>query len=315
VDGKSFKVLRNLTKLRNLGLATCGIRVLNTSAFEGLNLAYVDLQINQIGEEPRVLERFFSLKYQNKNITFSNNIEKQLDKYTGAFKKNANVNYQNHIPTQFSTNFKEELDLTTIHYTGVSKKNVKVDYKIYRRISKVTLSNNAISNLHSYPLKYFSSATNLDLSHNRINYILENAFTNLSKLQVLNLQYNPIRHIHHKALIPLTQLTDLRLNITEPQYDFNIEFLHGAQQNLTFQYGDTGSHFYRLMRFYDVETTPVYFHKIFSIDLSYIRIPSYYISKNQPVFKPLSNLRKLIIDGAQFTFSLQSNFFSGVTQL
>jgi len=285
VGGESFKVLRNLTKLRNLGLATCGIRVLNTSAFDGLNLTYIDLQINQLGEEPEILEKKFAM------------------------------NYQNQIPTHFSTHFKEEPDLTMINHIGVFKKNAKVDYKIFRKLSKVTLSKNSISNLLSFSLVYFSFAIHLDLSYNRINYIHENAFTSLSRLQILNLQYNPIRHIHHEALIPLAQLIDLRLNITEPQYDFNIEFLYEAQQNLTFKYGDTLSHFYRLMRFYDVETTPVYFTKIFSIDLSYIRIPSYYISKNQPVFKPLCNLRKLIIDGAQITYSLQSNFFSGVTHL
>ena len=283
VDKGSFEVLRNLSRLKNLGLAVCGIWVLNTFVFDGLKLTHLDSQINQIGEDPKKLPKNLDSLLPVKNATL---FSKSILRYNEF---NANDILMNEESNSFNENDK-------FH-------------------SKVTFSTNSITDLQSFSLKYFSFATQLDLSYNRINYIHQHAFQNFASLRVLNLQYNPIRHIHHEALIPLVQLTDLQLNLTEHQFDFSIKFLENAQQNLILKYGDTGWHVYKLLLYYSIENTKVNFTKITSADLSYIRIPSYYISRNQAVFKPFRNLKKLTIDGAQFTFRLQSHFFSGVSKL
>ena len=285
VDGHSFQFLRNLSQLKNLEFVACGIRVLDTAAFKGFNISNVELQINQIGE------------VSNNRSNHDNNFRvKRHD----SFQKTTN---QLHAI----------LDLKEFHiYEDIFHKN-SLDNKKNSKACAVNFSRNAIYDLQLYPLKYFTFSTHLDLSRNKINYIPKDVFQHMINLQVLDLRFNPIRFIHPEALIPLARLMSLQFNLTEFEQDFSVKFLLGAQQSLTLKYGDTGGHFYRLLKFYADQS--VNFSKIVSLDLSYISIPHYFVSKNQPIFKPLPNLTSLKIDGAQMTFHPQSNFFSGIIML
>ena len=281
VDSESFQVLQHLPKLRHLGLAACGIRVIDTSAFNGLNLSRLDVQQNRIGEP---------------NQTVSNSIEHESSDHPSP------KNYWG----------EEEFGVKIIHNNVF---NQKADLRNANSISVIDFSKNSISCLISFSLKYFPFVTHLDLSCNRINYVYENAFKDLSHLQVLNLQQNPIRQICNEALLPLVQLTDLQLHLTEPHYDFAIQFLQSAKHNFRLQYGDTGSYIYRLFQYYGSGNTTMNFTKVTNLDLSYVRIPTYYLSRNLAVFQPMSNIKNLTIDGAQITFHPQSNFFRGVSKI
>ena len=289
IDGDSLSVLKNLSHLRNLGLAACGIRLVNTSAFKGLNFNRLDLQINQIGEESKKSTKEFRFK-------------RQVLSQRGTETLN-NVNHWSFTkPNQYD-----------IYYRLHKQGGVRQEHR--KNTAVASISRNAISSLQTFSLKDLNFVTHLDLSSNHINYIRESDFQYLSMLRVLDLRYNPIRHIHHKALNPLVQLTDLRVNLTEYQEQFSIDFLHEAQQNLTLKFGDTSWFIYRLFQYYNALNVSVCFYSVTEIDLSYIRIPSFFLSRNQPVFKPLCNLTNLKINGAQITFHPQSNFFEGVTQL
>ena len=285
VDENSLNVLRNLTKLRYLDMITCGIRELNTAAFSGLTFNHLDLQMNQIGKEPKNASRKLRIKRYNSSSKLHNVILKVLDVKAPT------------IQAIYNSLFRKVFIETT------NQKSKAV----------VIFSRNSISSLESHSLKYFGSVTHLDLSRNQINYIREDAFYNLTMLQNLDLRYNPLRSIHPKALLPVVKLTNLQLNLTEFQQEFSIEFLHGAHQNITLNYGDTGWYIYTLLQFYANQSTR--FTKVNSLDLSYVKVPHYFISKNLSIFEPLFYLTYLKIDGAQITFQPQSNFFSGVKML
>ena len=289
VNSDSFKVLKNLSRLKNLGLAACGIRVLNTSAFQGLNLSYLDLQINQIGEESKNSTKNTSLKQRSSVLLIAESI------------KNKNV-----------LSFRE-LMVDVLYNTLDHEQNNRQETGTPKAV--ITFARNAISNLQTFSLKYFSLVNHLDLSHNHLNYIGEDDFQHLPFLQFLDLRHNPIRHIHHNALVPLHQLNDLQINLTEYQENFSLKFLQKANQNFSLKYGDTGWYIYDLFLYYATQKVSVCFQKITTVDLSYIRIPPFYLSRNLPVFKPLCNVIRLTIDGAQITFHPQSNFFHGVSQL
>ena len=290
VDNDSFRVLKQLPRLKNLGLVACGIRVMNASAFDGLNFKRLDLQVNKIGEALKTDKQKFNFRQPDPN----NQQATELKNY------NENLNV-------------ERLDIRDVFNSLHEKQHSWHEDAETRAV--VNFSRNAISNLQLFSLKYFSWVTHLDLSRNNINYICDEDFQHLSQLQVLDLRYNPIRQINNKTLMPLCKLTYLRLNLTLYQRDFSIGFLQKAHQNITLNYGDTGWYIYRLFRYYGTGNNSAYFRKIISIDLSYIRIPPFYVSRNLSLFKPLNNLINLSINGAQLTFHPQSNFFGGVLKL
>ena len=285
VDGDSLKVFRNLTKLRYLDMIACGIRELNTTAFSGLKFEHLDLQMNQIGEEP-------------KNGSSTNRL-KRHDSYPKTPNEILNI-LEVKAPTI------QAIYDSLFHKVFIETTNNQAN-------ALVIFSRNSISSLQSHPLKHFSFATHLDLSYNQIKYIREDAFHNLTMLRILDLRHNPVRNIHSRALMPLVQISNLLLDLTENHQEFSIEFLLGAHRDLSLNYSDTNYFIYSLLQFYANKS--VNFSKIISLDLSNIKVPHYFISNNFPLYKPLTNLLALNINGAQITFQPQSNFFIGVSRL
>ena len=281
VDGNSLTVLRKLPRFRKLNLIGCGIRVLETSAFAGLNLTYLDISINKIGEleDTTSISSLSKIHHPPKKLPYDTTFQTR----TGLMP---------HVSTNFPS-FNPELG-------GTSEK-------------LLCLSLNAITDLNLYPLKYFSFATNLDLSYNHINYIDASAFQNLPLLSLIDLRFNPIRRIHPETLLYLPQLSLLKLQLTEYQQDITFEFLALAQHNLTFQYGDTAGSIYRYFQF--CRRNKIFFSNVTKLDLSNIAFPPYYVPTNLPIFEPLLNLNSLVVNGARVTFQLQPDFFNGVSKL
>ena len=278
IDSDSFRVLRNLTRLKNLGLVACGIRVFQTAAVENLSLSHLDMQMNEIGEASK----------NTKDSRFKRRILNQKE--------------CNNLDLKLS-------NISAIHQMLFNQKTTSMQ-KSNESNAVMDLSKNAISNLRLYSLKYFRFVSHLDLSRNHINYIDECTFQHLSLLRVLNLRYNPIRNIHPNALIPLVQLTHLQISLTEYQQDFSIQFLQNTYRDITLSYGDTSSHIYSLLHFYG--NVSISFKKITALDLSYIPILNSALTKNMPLFKPFPKLKKLIINGAKITFPPQSKLFEGL---
>ena len=277
VDSNSLTVLRKLSRFRKLSFIGCGIRILDTSAFSGLSLTYLDVSTNKIGELPDAKPN--SLLISSRKLV-------KLAIYNTIF---------------------EEMPSAS-HLIASSLKKVVANSK-----QLLCLSQNAITDLSLYQLQYFSNAHNLNLSFNQINFIMSNAFASMPELKSIDLRYNPIQRIHSETLSHLPELSILRFHLTEYQQDITFEFLANSQSNLTFQYGDSGGNIYRYFQFCRINK--IFFPKVTKLDISNIAIPTFYIPTNLPAFEPLLNLNFLIMNGAHLTFQLQPNFFYGVSKL
>ena len=280
VDSNSLAVLRKLPRFRKLSLFGCGIRVLNTTAFAGLNLTFLDLGTNRIGElhDPRQRDHEFT--------DISTPVKRAY--YDAMF-------------DTIRMRLKSDLNQVSVDRVGEVKKQ------------RLTLSYNSIADLNRYPLKYFSFATILDLSHNHINFIDANAFQTLQLLREIDLSFNLVRNIHFKTLSYLPRLSFLRLDLMEYQQDLTFKFLAHAPLNFTFQYGDTGGSIYWYLQFCRINN--ISFPSVTKLNISYIGIPPYFVSTNLVMFEPLPNLTNLIMNGARITYDLQPDFFNGVSKL
>ena len=280
LDTSSLHVLRKLSRFKKLTITTSGIRVLDTSAFSKLNLTYLDLSYNRVGETNKP-----------KNIHYHNqHYESQRNKMS--------------VPTSGSRYSKRT-------------QNQMVDFMSVfadEETSKVViLSRNTISDLKRCPLKYMPLTTHLDLSYNEIHYINKKTFQSLLHLKMVDLQFNPIRHIHPKALVPLAQLADVKFNFIQYYAVFSLNFLLKIHHDLSLRYGDIGFSIYRMLLFYG--NNSMIFPSIVSLDVSHVTIPVYWISTDQQLFKSLPNLTTLKMDGAHLPYHPQSNFFHGISKL
>ena len=273
IDATSLETLKKLPHLRRISFVRCGIRVLNTSAFLGFNLTYIGLNDNQI-DEPFI--------HNVNDVHFK---KKKLSTIMKAF-------------------FRKSYEIEPYHdrYSN-----------LYSTTSIVDISHNGIANLNQYKMRYFNFTTSVDLSYNYINYIDSNTFLSLDKLQVINLAFNPIRRIHPKALSNLPSLSELLLNISVFQDDITLDFLTGAEQNISLQFGDQEENFYRLLQFYKEKS--IFFPQVIKIDVSGIPIPTFLIITNEIIFKPFLNLKILIMNRAKLVFQIQSKFFEGLSHL
>ena len=280
VDSESLAVLRNLPKLHTIGMALIGIRNLSMEAFNGLtSLTNLNLQYNHIGEP-----------------------QKQSNSQQNAFPK---LNFKNsHLSKGFRT-----FSISFHHHQH------SLGFLMRTTVNQfcLTFSRNAISDLHKYPLKYFPMTTKLDLSDNRINYISADSFQSLTKLTEINLKFNPIRCIDPNALACLCHLSNLKLNFTAYQEEFNLRFLQHSASNLTLYYGDISNNFFRLMESYCEDNITI--KTVTNLQLSNIQIPNYVLARNENIFKPFPCLKHLSIKGGGTTFQLQSKFFYGVSGL
>ena len=290
VNNNSFDVLKNLTWFQELFITTSGIRILDTSAFSGLNLTYLDLSFNYIGEIAKN-DIGPSLVHQRSTVNERKSQETPFDRFEEEYA----------YEVVFQT-----VETTHDYQVGFNDVNHNGEHK-------VILRRNAISDLKSYPLQYFSFVTHLDLSFNKINYVHSIAFQNLIHLQELDLQFNPIRQIESLSMIPLTRLSNLRLNMMEFHGIMPLDFLLNVRTELNLQFGDHGYNIYRMLLYYG--NRRVYFSEVISIDVSGIRVPVYYLSNNKPLFMPLLNLKMLKMNGAQLAYQPQSNFFYGIPKL
>ena len=280
VDSESLAVLRNLSKLHTIDMALIGIRSLSMEAFDGLtSLRNLNLQYNHIGE-PKKLNETKQNAFQ-KHILESNQLSSRFPSFP--------ISFHHH---QQSLKF-------LMSYT-VSK-------------PWLTLSRNAISDLHKYQLKYFPLTTKLDLSYNRINYISADSFQNLTNLIEINLEFNPIRYIDPNVLVRLFYLSSFKLNFTVYQEEFNLRFLQNSPSNFTFQYGDISNNFFRLMESYWKDNITI--NTVTNLQLSNIHIPTYVLSTNKNIFKPFPSLTQLSIEGGRTTYLLGNKFFYGVSGL
>ena len=280
VDSESLAVLRNLSKLTTLGMTLTGIRNLTMKAFDGLtSLRNLNLEYNHIGEP-----------------------KKQNETKQNAFQKH------NLKSNQLSNRF-PSFPISFHHHQQSLK------FLMSSTVSQpwLTLSRNAISDLHKHQLKYFPLTTKLDLSYNRINYISSDSFENLIKLIEINLKFNPIRYIDSNALACLWHLRNLKLNFTVFQEEFNLRFLQYSASNLTLQYGDISSNFFRLMEFYWENNITI--KTVTNLQLSNIQVPNYVLATNKNIFKPFSCLTQLSIERGRTTYLLQNKFFYGVSGL
>jgi len=280
VASNSLNTLKELP-IRQISFVGCEVRILNTSSFSGFNLTYLDLSSNHIGE---------SSIYDNNDTS----LIEQGNPYAAA--------------AQYLLSKANDIKYYSYYSNTISSKSVNIDENV-----SVMMSKNGITNLKEYPLHYFRLATHIDLSHNHITYISSNMFQHLQLLQVLNLEFNPIRRIHPAALLYLVNLFDLKLNISSFQEDITLDFLRNVQQNLTLQFGDPGGSFYRLLQFYGGNS--IYFPNVTNIDISGIPVPPFYVSTNQVIFKPLINLKILIMNQAGLAYKIQSNFFDELPYL
>ena len=278
VDNDSFTVLEKLPFFTELAIATSGIRDIDTSAFSGLNLTYLDLSYNHIGE-----------------LTINGNT----------------FNYQQISNEQVTTRKKPFNHEVIFHSLGKSQYYPRESYGNAKR--SIIFGRNAISNLQLYPLKYFRFATYLDLSYNQISYVNANAFQGLSDLKSLDLRFNPLRQIHPFTMIPLTQLIELKINTTEYHGAMSLRYLSNLTNDLTLIHADKGYNIYRLLQYYD--NKGLSFSKVRSIDVSGIVVPTYYLSNNLPLFTALPNLIILKMNDAHFSFRPQSNIFDGIPKL
>ena len=289
IDNDSFDILKHLPNLpvRHITLVGCNIRILDTSSFSGLNLSYLDISSNGIGESSAIEndddETNFKLSTSRQKIAlavqYMSSQAGNIESYIMNFHQNSNRNY-----------------LEAENY-----------------ITRVNISKNGITDLKKYPLEYFSFAMNLDLAFNHITYIRANTFKSFQLLQVLNLKFNPIRRIHPDALTSLINLSLLKLNISVMQEDITLDFLKKAQRHLTLRFGERSGSLYRLLQFYKDNSTN--FPNITVIDVSGIPIPPFLVSTNQVIFEPLRNLRVLIMNQAGLAYRIQSNFFKGLPYL
>ena len=279
VDSESLAVLRNLSKLHTLEMALIGVRNLSMKAFNGLtSLRNLNLQYNHIGEPQ---------KQNNSNQTASQKHYYENDQLSTFLPT---------IPIFF--HYQQDLELPT-------SSTVRQSY--------LTLSRNAISDLHKYSLKYFPMTTKLDLSDNRINYISADSFQSLTKLTEINLKFNPIRYVDPNALGRLRHLSNLKLNFTVYQEEFNLRFLQHSAFNFTLQYGDISNNFFRLMESYSKKSITI--KTVTNLQLSNIQIPLYVLSANKNIFKPFPCLTHLSIKGGRTTYSLGNKFFYGLSGL
>ena len=289
VDSDSFAILRKLPYFRKLAIATSGIRVLDTSAFSGLNLTYLDLSLNFIGglaNNDSIIYRIYP-RALGKPVT----IKKKMQLA--------------HTDETFSHEMIIHSFEDTKHYPSESYNNKEKRTVILRR--------NSIPNLQLSPLKYFRFAIYLDLSYNQISYVNANAFQGLSNLKSLDLRFNPLRQIHPFTMIPLTQLNELKINITEHHGAMSLRYLSNLTNDLTLIHADKGYNIYRLLQYYD--NKGLSFTKVRSIDVSGIYVPTYYLSNNLPLFTALPNLFILKMNDAYFSFRPQSSIFDGIPKL
>ena len=290
VDSDSFAVLRKLPYFTKLAVATSGIRVLDTSAFSGLNLTYLDLSLNFIGG-------------------LANNDSIMYRVYPRALGKPVTIKKKRQLAAHTDEIFSHKM---IIHSFEDSKYYASESYNNKEKRT-VILKRNSIPNLQLCPLKYFRFATYLDLSYNQISYVNANAFQGLSNLKSLDLRFNPLRQIHPFTMIPLTQLTELKINITEYHGAMSLKYLSSLTNDLTLIHADKGYNIYRLLQHYDNQGLS--FTKVRSIDVSGIYVPTYYLSNNQALFKTMPNLIALKMNGARFTFRPQFNIFYGIPKL
>ena len=282
VDSGSLAVLRNLSKLHTLEMALMGIRNLSMDALNGFtSLRNINLQYNHIGEP-----------------------QKQNESKQDAIQKHTfnSLQLSTLFPT-FPISFRYHHHEQALKFLLSPKMNQ----------SWLTLSRNAISDLHKYPLKYFPVTTKLDLSYNRINYIETNSFQSLTKLTEINLKFNPIRYVDPNALGRLCHLSNLMLNFTVYQEEFNLRFLQHSAFNLTLQYGDISNNFFRLMEDCWKDNTTL--KTVTNLKLSNIKIPTAVLSTNINIFKPFPYLNSLSIETGRTTYSLGNKFFYGLSGL
>ena len=167
--------------------------------------------------------------------------------------------------------------------------------------------------MKSPDLKYLTNAAFLDLSHNLIEFISNVTFQNFSRLQSLDLRYNPIRWIESGSFAFLPKLDEIKLYSTTHQSDIRFRFLEEIQHDLTLVYGEISFNIYYQLKIYANISRK--FLKVTNLDVSYVRVPTFYISNNLEVFSSFPNLQTIAMNGAQLTFSLQSNFFKGLSKL
>ena len=288
VDKESFNVLRKLSRLRTLAITTSGICTLDTSAFSDLNLTYLDLSFNHMGEVADNCNAHFCGIQQNYTINAARSQALKVNQFNQIF------------------DIKDVFD----HPSQVYGSDTFIENKVDR---VARLSRNAISDLGLYPLKFFHFTTYLDLSYNKINYITANTFRDLKYLKLLDLQFNPIRFIHPLSMLPLYHLSELRFNFSEFFGEISLDFLSNAQNDISLRYGDNGYNIYRVLFYSGINN--VNFSRILRLDVSGIRVPTYYLSNDKSLFKPLPNLIELKMNEAKITFHPQTNFFRGIPKL
>ena len=193
---------KKLTRLRRMTFVGCRIRNLDISAFAGLNLTYLNLASNHIGEPPLRVTNETCPKRSPLRAT-----EVISDKI--GFGKQFSL-YENNNTSHNKVNSAER-SLFFSHSSQHLPHHVFELAQIFSSTSDsaqglVDISKNAISDLEKYPLLYFNFAINLDLSHNRINYIGSNTFQHFRALQGLKLAFNLIEKIHPCALLHLVNL-------------------------------------------------------------------------------------------------------------
>ena len=284
VDHSSLHYLRTLPKLCTLEMALTGIRNLSMEAFDGLkNLKKVTLKYNHIGEPPMQVD-------ERKKAS------PKLFKET--FRRSKSVSNPFLMFPIFLHRYQPSLE--SLLSSGEDQPYLK-------------LSRNAIANLRKYPLKYFPLTSKLDLSDNRINYISEDTFKCLPNLIEIDLRFNPIRFIDPNALNNLNHLSNLILNFTAYQEQFNLTFLQKSQRNLTLVYGDISNNFFRLMEYFWQANLTI--ETVNNLQLSNIQIRIFDIATNKNIFKPFPNLLHLAIEGGKVTYPLGNRFFNGVSGL
>ena len=165
----SLNVLKKLPQLQILSMAVCGIRILDMSAFSGLNLSYLDLKMNQIGET----------KY---SVYFRPRVKRAASR--GRFYDYSDFKQRTISPFKRATSSNEAFVI--LHGNAISDLTAYPMERI-QFVTHLILSKNNINYVDEMTFKSLKNLQILDLRNNPIRRIHPNAFLSLKQLSQLSI--------------------------------------------------------------------------------------------------------------------------------
>lgn len=217
-----------------------GIHHLGLKVFEGMqNLTKLDLGDNRLENIPAsVLSNLINLKILNLTGNTLHHFSPELFQNLTLLKE-LHLSY-NHLhvskPMMFFSYLKslQVLDLSYNQITSI------IDSFPNKNLLNLTLSHNAIRDIHTHSFADLSYLTSLDLSYNALQVLPDHLFKNNYKLEYLDLTGNSIKSLPEMIFQSLKKLKWLGLNDNQlyqiPDRTFasnmELEILHLSRNNI-----------------------------------------------------------------------------------